>query len=123
MGERFKRKVTKAFEHGSDAAYAERLETSDLLSACRSEIVSQDYIVFADETPRPDIGTEVMLIDRNGEVSAVKGNQFSGTVENADEANLSAAIKEVGGILRATVTRHARIGNSYTVSVQVDVSV
>ena len=120
MGERFKSKVVEPFLHGSDAAYAERLANSDLLSGCRSEIVSHDYVVFADGAPRPPIGTRVMLYDDDGQISAIVGTQHLGIVEDSCELPLGAVMKELGGTMLAEVTRHSLIGNDFTVSVHVD---
>lgn len=120
MGERFKSKVTKPFLHGSDVAYAERLANSDLLSGCRSEIVSHDYVVFAEGTPLPPIGTRVMLHDDDGQISAIVGTQHLGIVEDSGGLPLGAVLNELGGTMLAEVIRHSPFGNDFTVSVHLD---
>lgn len=118
MGERFKSTVTASFQHGCEASYIERLATSDLLSQCRQELIYTEHTVHAGSLQRPLVGTTVLLFDKADAIAVVVGTELVGSVESAECTIIRKVIKEVNGILRATVTRHSAVGNCFTIRIE-----
>jgi len=117
MGERFKSQVTKPFLHGCDAAYRERIATSDLLSQCRHELILNEYTVCPNGHECPTEGTPVALFNTPQGIVAVVGTEKIGTIDSSDTAALLPVLEEVGGVLCAVVSGHAAIGDCFTVRV------